>query len=932
MATTARLDWDHAPGSPLDPRALRACARVARASSVAVMVLSVLVLGGWAIGSTTATSWQAGWPPMRPLSAVCTGLLGVALLRLTQRDRLDPIGTGAALVVGFVVCLTILEHATGVDLGIDHVLFPGAALWASEVQRGRIPALSAVTLGLLALGLAVQGSDRRQVWIRQGALVLTALSGVVSLEGYVLRLAAPEATDLHGSMSLFTALALLLLGLGGIAAAPTTGLPAPFIRDTPISRTSRQMLPIMVGATLLVAWLAEYGERHGIYTSAVGTALLATIMVTALLAAMALGVERVNRLESIRQVAEAQILAEAHRTVALSAVVETSDDPILTKTLDGEIRSWNGAAERLYGYAASEVLGKNVSLLVPPERQPELAGLLQRLRRGEAIHHLETVRRTRDGRLIDVSLSLSPVSLGPGEPVGAAVIARDITARKENDRRLRESEERLNSVVESLSEGLVISDLDGKLLHWNRAGLKIHGFDTMDDLLRPVMQSEQLFELSTLDGQVLTVGEWPLSRLLQGETVRDLDLRVRRRDKPWERILRYGGSLVSQPGGGRLAVLSIADLTDRWMAENRFRLVVEACPTGIAVVNEHGLITMVNGEFERMFGWSREDLVGQSVECLIPTPLREGHAGLRQGYQQSEARPRRMGTGRDLVGRRQDGTEFPVEVGLTPMLLGGERSVLAVVTDITERQAAADLLARHQRELERSNQELAQFAYVASHDLQEPLRMVSSYTELFVDRYMGQVDERAAKYLKYITDGARRMQQLIHDLLSYARVESQGKPLVPTPVAANLAVVQHDLGAAVKDAGGTIEAGPLPEVWADPGQLRQLLQNLLANAVKFRSPERPVRVAIRAVGEGKQVRLSVSDNGIGIPPEFAERVFAMFQRLHTREEYDGSGIGLSIARRIVERHGGRIWIEPSDGPGTTVVFTLWPANGPKPAR
>ena len=235
-------------------------------------------------------------------------------------------------------------------------------------------------------------------------------------------------------------------------------------------------------------------------------------------------------------------------------------------------------------------------------------------------------------------------------------------------------------------------------------------------------------------------------------------------------------------------------------------------------------------------------------------------------------------------------------------------------------------------DLRRSNADLEQFAYIASHDLQEPLRMVSSYTDLLAHRYREQLDERADKYIHYITDGAKRMQRLITDLLTYSRVGSQGVQTTPVNLAGVVKSVLDSLARLIQETGATIDVGELPTVTGDEVQLMQLFQNLIGNAIKFRS-ERPPRVTIAAVQCDDRWRVSVRDNGIGIEMRFAERIFQMFQRLHEKERYEGSGIGLSIAKRIVERHGGRIWLESAVGEGTTFYFTLAPASeGDRSAR
>ena len=224
--------------------------------------------------------------------------------------------------------------------------------------------------------------------------------------------------------------------------------------------------------------------------------------------------------------------------------------------------------------------------------------------------------------------------------------------------------------------------------------------------------------------------------------------------------------------------------------------------------------------------------------------------------------------------------------------------------------------------LRRSNEDLEQFAYIASHDLQEPLRMVASYTTLLAQRYKSKLDEKADKYIFYAVDGAKRMQQLITDLLEYSRVGSQGRPLVPVSSQAVVESVLDLLRASIQRVKASVEVGSLPVVLADEGQLRQLFQNVIGNAIKFRSEGAAPRVRISATLQNERWVFSISDNGIGLDMRYANQIFQMFTRLHERGAYEGSGIGLAIAKRIVERHRGNIWLESECGTGTTVLFTL----------
>jgi signal transduction histidine kinase len=257
----------------------------------------------------------------------------------------------------------------------------------------------------------------------------------------------------------------------------------------------------------------------------------------------------------------------------------------------------------------------------------------------------------------------------------------------------------------------------------------------------------------------------------------------------------------------------------------------------------------------------------------------------------------------------------------------GTRADLEQTDEVGELGAAFDEMAAALQEtdedLRRSNAELEQFAYVASHDLAEPLRVMAGYADLLSRRYRGEMDGRADRYIAGITDGSERMRQLIDDLLAYSRAGRRELDIGPVELGEMVADVQRDLGPAIEDAHAEVVADDLPSVRADAGQLRLILQNLIANAVKFRDPERPPRIEVAAVAEDDAWRVEVRDNGIGIEPRHAERIFRMFQRLHTREEYDGTGIGLALCQRVIERHGGQIWAAPNpDGEGSVIVFTL----------
>src|SRR6185437_3693749 len=352
------------------------------------------------------------------------------------------------------------------------------------------------------------------------------------------------------------------------------------------------------------------------------------------------------------------------------------------------------------------------------------------------------------------------------------------------------------------------------------------------------------------------------------------------------------------------------------------------------IVDWTGRIVFVNRPTETWFGYRREELIGQKVEMLVPERHRSAHSGNRAGFI-SHPRARPMGAGLELYARRKDETEFPVDVNLWPLERWGGLFILAAIRDMTEHKRLQTQLANEHRELlrarqeleqtvaelKRSNAELEQFAYVASHDLQEPLRMVTSYTQLLAKRYKGKLDTDADEFIGYAVDGANRMQRLINDALAYSRVTTQGHGFELMDCHALLEEVLDDLRLAVDESRAAVTHDVQLTVMADRGQLGQVFQNLIGNAIKFRGQE-PPWVHISAMRKDAAWQFAIRDNGIGIDPQYADRIFVVFQRLHTKDEYPGTGIGLAICKKIIERHGGRIWVESQLGKGATFYFTL----------
>ena len=388
-----------------------------------------------------------------------------------------------------------------------------------------------------------------------------------------------------------------------------------------------------------------------------------------------------------------------------------------------------------------------------------------------------------------------------------------------------------------------------------------------------------------------------------------------------------------------------------------FRLITEKAADMIAVVDTSGRRVYNSPSYERIMGYSPEELGATSS-------LEQIHPDDREKIKAAAAEASRSGVGRRIEYRmrHKDGSWRVLESTASTILdAKGNVNKLVIVNrditdrkgaeialqeyqihleelvemrtaeltkaneqlerDITERNRVQQELTRKVEELARSNADLEQFAYVASHDLQEPLRMVISYTQLLARRYRGKLDASADEFIGFAVDGASRMQQLIQDLLSYSRLTIRGKALQFTETGAACNAALENLRESIKDSNAEVSVGPLPKVLADATQLAQLFQNLIGNAIKYRNKRRP-EIHVDARPNGNDWVFSVKDNGIGIEPQYFERIFQMFQRLHTRKDYSGTGIGLAICRKIIERHGGKIWVESQSGKGSTFLFTI----------
>jgi len=609
-----------------------------------------------------------------------------------------------------------------------------------------------------------------------------------------------------------------------------------------------------------------------------------------------------------------------------NAIINSANYTIISADTDGTIKTFNLAAQQYLGYSPEEVVGKLTPEIIhdPLEVEQRAEVLSQEFgvkikpgfevfvawaRRGIADENEWTYIR-KDGSRFPVLVSVTALYDSEGNINGFVGIGQDISDRKQAEKELRE----LNIAMQNAVEGIARLDSSGRYVNVNRAYANKCGYKPEEMI---GMEWRITIHPDDVEMLILAVHEM----LTSGKV--EVEARGVRKDG-----LFFYNKITMVKACDEQGICNghhcfMKDITERKLtdtalqeSEFRYRQIVELAEEGIWVIDSKARTIYVNQAMGRMLGYTELEMFGRALFDFMD----------EEGKQQTSEYVDRGKPGiaerHELRLKSKDGKDVWTYMSTSQVLdkKGNLLSSCALVYNITDRKEIERQMLQLTEDLKRSNQELEQFAYVASHDLQEPLRSVTSYTQLLAQRYQGNLDAKADKYINYIVDGASRMQQLINDLLAYSRL---GKRVQEFEAADCNAAVQQslcNLQIAIAEKNAVITYESLPTVMADEFQLVQLFQNLIGNAIKF-CQDVPI-IHIAASRNESEWLFSVRDNGIGIDPEYADRIFLIFERLHSRREYSGTGIGLAICQRIVERHGGRIWVESQSGEGATFYFTI----------
>jgi PAS domain S-box-containing protein len=753
---------------------------------------------------------------------------------------------------------------------------------------------------------------------------------------------------------------------------------------------------------------------------------------------------------------DAGALRDAREKAALLAsIVDFSDDAILSKRLDGTILSWNHGAERVYGYTAAEVIGRNISLFLPEELLEEEGRFVAQLAAGKVVDHFETVRLRKDGTRFDASITSSPMRDAAGNIIGASRVVRDITARKQAEQETANNSLRLKVMIDSTLDGLITIDNKGFIQTLNASAERMFGFTreeargrdlqilttdpfrtandgysssdlkigevkiigigrevtgkrkdgtvfpmdltvsafrvgdesgfvgiVRDITARKVVEDDSALLLASIvalsDDAIISknlngiITSWNasaermfgfnarqaigrhigimipadkveeealiLERLNRGEEIQHVD--TVRMGMNGQRIPVELTASPVRDGTGRLIGASkiMRNITEQKQEESerlqtgtKLRAVLDHAVDGLITIDARGNMESFNPACGRIFGYESEEVIGRNIKMLMPEPYFGGHDGYLTHYA-ATGDARIIGTsGREVKGKRKDGSVFPMDLSVSAFELGDGKHYSGIIRDITERKAVeaerekiAAELARYTRALERSNQELDAFAYAASHDLKAPLRVIHNASLWIEEDLAGKLTAEMGENMSLLRSRVQRMDRLLDDLLEYSRIGRETDDRHMEAISGTV-LMENILGLLAPPEGFTVDASSTLagiEVFRMP--LQQILINLISNAIKHHD-KKAGRIEVSVEDLGAMFRFSVKDDGPGIPAQYHEIIFKMFQTLKPRDQVEGSGMGLAMVRKYVDMAGGELKLESAVGQGSTFSFT-WPKD------
>lgn len=879
-----------------------------------VIFFGILILCGWYLEIDVLKSPLPGLAPVNPMSAVSFILCGFSLLLIDKHNRLYRLGILIAILVFLIALIRLIEIFFNYHpLNIDQWLF-ASKLIAGNYTSHMAPN-SAINFALAGVALLlINYETKRKKAPSQFIAALITLTSLFSLLGYVYRAKEFDAIMNYLPMAVHTSIGFLFLSIAMLFKYPQRGIIKDFVTPYAGSSVGRRLILFAVFVPVVLGYLRLLGGWYNQYSTEFGVTILVLSIVITFACFIIYITKRLNKKDELKLDAEEEL--RTSQKIFATIFYKSPAMNVISDAATSQFIDINDSYAHFFGFRKEEVIGKTAQELGILANPDERAKLLQELTTYGSVKDKAIKLRLKDGQVRWVSINMDCLMLN-GRQCYISTMS-DIT-------NVKKGEEKFRNLLEVAPDAVIIVDKKGLIKLINAQTELMFGYNR-EELLE--QQLEMLIPArfrATHPHYRDKFFESPRTRGM-GIGLELYGLKKNGEEFPVEISL---SPLETEEG--MLVSAAIRDISERKKAEEKFRNLLESAPDAIIIVNEQGIIQLVNVQTEQLFGYLRGEIIGQPVELLMPFRFNKPHKVHREEFFKSpKVRP--MGEGRELFGKKKSGDEFPIEISLSPLETEEGLLVSAAIRDITEKkqmerqikEVNIDLerkVKQRTEELEIKNKDLEQFAYVASHDLQEPLRTTSSFVEMFKSKYEGQLDEDADIMLKYILQSSERMKILIKDLLDYSRI---GRKTEIGEVNCNQVIedVLADLSAFIQETGAKITVEQLPTLKGYETELKLLFQNLIINAIKFRKKDISPLIYIDAEKKKDHWEFIVADNGIGIEEKHKERIFVIFQRLHTRSEYEGSGIGLSHCKKIAELHQGKIWVDSEYGKGCVFHFTI----------
>lgn len=958
--------------APKTPVVFRRLPHAPKRCAEFVFLIGVFVLAGWAFDIDVLKRIVPGYVFMNPATAVAFILSSVALWLVQSASVIE---VRVARVCAAVVLLTGAVKLCAVfgffDVGIDQLLFRARLFDNLTGQPNRMApntAFNFLLSGAALLLFSVRWRNRN-FFPGQYLGMFVLLSSFVAVVGYLYGAKSFYLVVSFIPMAIHTAVSFLLLAVGLLLSTPRHKAVSVVFSPHIGGQMARRLLPLLAVIPLTLGWLRLLGEKKGYFAAEMGTAMLVIAIIIIFVWIVIKNARLINSeafeltqtRDALNSSAEIlRLLGESEQNYRQLA--DAMPQMVWVANGSGTVDYFNHRWVEYTGLSTEELQSPANNTLIHPDDVPKYLDRwenslrtgedykveyrLERGSDGEYRWHLGQALPVRDeqnnivkwfGTCTDIheQKKTEEELRRIQEELESRVRARtedieranrELTAEINERKRTEETLIQLSSIVESSTDAIVSTDLNSNIISWNKAAERLHGYAAREVTGKSILL---LFPPEREDEESRI-----MERIRRGETVEHYEtVRIKKDGGLTEMSLTV--SPIKNAAGEIVGASKIArDITERKRAEaaleeaaKRERAMIDNALDVICTVDGEGRFASINPACFKVWGYQPEELIGRKyIDLVAPEDVpktNDAAASIMSGEPLTNFENRY---------RHKNGTL--VSTMWTSYWSESERLMFAVAHDNTERKRAEEELKNFAARLERSNTELQDFASVASHDLQEPLRKVQAFGDRLKAKCGNQLDADGRDYLERMQNAAGRMQTLINDLLTFSRVTTQARPFVPVDLGTIANEVLSDLETRVETTGGTIEIGELATIDADPMQMRQLLQNLIGNALKFNRPGVPPMVKINgrvcrnfgADGDETAANatycLTIEDNGIGFEQKYTDRIFKIFQRLHGRSEYEGTGIGLAVCRKIAERHGGDITARSVPSEGTTFTINL----------